>query len=352
MSRTFRVGVIGAGGIAKGAHLPGWAELKPRGVEVVALADLNKKTAEASAEKFSVPATYTDYRKMLAREKLDAVSVCTPAAFHCEHSIAALKRGLHVICEKPLCLSVAECRRIAAAARKKRRVFMTAQHLRFKGESLALKKYLQGGTLGEIYYVHCRALRRRFLPARPTFTSKKLSGGGPLLDIGVHILDLAYWLMGTPKVVAVSGFTSERMIPMGGKIFNGWGDWDPKKTDVEDFACGLVRFANDAVLFLESSFVLNMKERSVFSAQLCGTKAGAVWPDCEIFSERNKQVTDTKIFNIPKTDAHNDEVRAFYEAIRGRKKSPVPLAETTQVIAILEGLYKSADLGREVRVRT
>jgi predicted dehydrogenase len=351
MARTFRVGIIGAGGIASGAHLPGWAELKDRGAEVVALADVNSKTAEATAAKFDVPAVYSDYRKLLSNEKLDAVSICTPAAFHCEHAVAALKRGLHVLCEKPLCLSSVEVRRISAALKKARKVFMTGQHLRFMGESVALKKYLAGGTLGDVYYVKCRALRRRFVPARPTFTSKKLSGGGPLLDIGVHILDLAYWLMGTPKPVAVSGFTSDRMIPRGGKIFNAWGDWDPKTTDVEDFACGLVRFANDAVLYLESSFVLNMKERSVFTASLHGTEAGATWPDCEIFSERNKQVTDTKIFNIPKAKAHTDEVRAFFEAVKGRKKSPVPIEETAQVIAILEGLYKSAELGREVRIR-
>jgi len=351
MARAFRVGIIGAGGIARGAHLPGWTALRDRGVEVVALADVNREAAEDAAQEFEVPATYTDYRKLLKAEKLDAVSICTPAAFHCEQAVASLRKGLHVLCEKPLCLSTAEVRKIRAAAGKTRRTFMTGQHLRFKGESIALKQYLEGGTLGEIYYVKCRALRRRFLPARPTFTSKKLSGGGPLLDIGVHILDLAYWLMGAPRAVAVSGFTSERMIPMGGQIFNGWGDWDPRKTDVEDFACGLVRFANDAVLYLESSFVLNMKERSVFTAQLCGTRAGALWPDCEIFGEKNKQVTDTKIFNIPEAEAHKDEVRAFFEAATSRRKSPVPLEETAQVIAILEGLYKSAELGREVRIR-
>jgi predicted dehydrogenase len=352
MAKTFRVGIIGAGGIARGAHLPGWAKLKERGVRVVALADINRKNAQNSAEKFEVPAIYSDYRRMLAREKLDAVSICTPAAFHCEQSVTALRKGLHVICEKPLCLSVAECRRIAAEVKRRRRVFMTAQHLRFRGESIALKKFLSKGPLGEVYYVHCRALRRRGLPPRPTFTSKKLSGGGPLLDIGVHILDLAWWLMGGPKVAAVSGYTSDRLVPRGGKMWNPWGDWDPRKTDVEDFACGLIRFSNDAVMFLESSFLLNMKERSVFTAAIHGTKAGATWPDCEIFGETRKQLTDTKIFNIPKSDAHDDEVRAFYQAIKLRKKSPVPIEETTQVIAILEGLYRSARTGREVRIRT
>jgi predicted dehydrogenase len=351
MSRTFRVGIIGTGGIARSAHLPGWAELKPRGVEVVALADVNRAAAEETAAQFEVPGVHVDYRKMLRAEKLDAVSICTPAAFHCEQSVAALKRGLHVLCEKPLCLSTAECRRISAAARGSRRVFMTAQHLRFGGESVALKKFLKGSPLGEIYYVHCRALRRRGLPAKPTFTSRKLSGGGPLLDIGVHILDLAWWLMGGPEAVAVSGFTSDRLIRRGGKLWNAWGAWDPRKTDVEDFACGLIRFRNDAVMFLESSFLLNMKERSVFTAQLCGTKAGAIWPDCEVFGERDRQLTDTKVFNIPKLKAHNEEVRAFFEAASGRGKSPVPITESAEVIAILEALYRSASSGREVRVR-
>lgn len=351
MARTFKVGIIGAGGIARGAHLPAWAELKDQDVKVTALADINKKTARESAGKFEVPGVYTDYRAMLRKEKLDAVSICTPAAFHCEQSLAALKSGLHVLCEKPLCLSVAECRKIARAVKASRRVFMTAQHLRFMGASVALKKYLDGGTLGDVYYVHARALRRRGLPARPTFTSKKLSGGGPLLDIGVHILDLAWWLMGGPKVAAVSGVTHDKMIRKGGRIWNSWGNWDPRKTDVEDFACGLIRFENGAVMYLESSFILNLKERSIFTATLHGTKAGASWPDCEIFGERNKQVTDTKIFNIPKADAHNDEVRAFYEAAKRRKKSPVPIGETTQIISILEALYKSAQSGREVRIR-
>ncbi|MHC4917059.1 MAG: Gfo/Idh/MocA family protein [Planctomycetota bacterium] len=351
MAKEFRVGIIGSGGIAQNAHFPGWAALEDRGAKVVALADVNRKTARTAAEKFNVPGVYTDYRKMLRSEKLDAVSICTPAALHCEQAVAALKRRLHVLCEKPVCLSTAECRRISAAARKSRRVFMTGQHLRFTGDSVALKQYMEGSPLGEIYYVHCRALRRRGLPARPTFTSKKLSGGGPLLDIGVHILDLAWWLMGGPRPVAVSGFTSDRLIARGGKLWNAWGDWSPRKTDVEDFACGLIRFENDAVMYLESSFLLNLKERSVFTAQICGTEAGVLWPDCEIFGEKKKQLTDTKIFNIPKLKAHNEEVRAFYEAAVGRKKSPVPIAESSQVIAILEALYASADRGREVRIR-
>lgn len=350
MAGKFRVGLIGAGGIARGAHLPGWQALKDKGVEIAAAADPDRGAAEKTAAQFQIPRIYRDYREMLRREKLEAVSICSPAAFHAEQSVAALGRGLHVLCEKPLCVSTRECRRIAQAAKKSRRVFMTAQNHRFGGAARALKAYAADGLLGDIYYVHARALRRRLLPARPTFTSRRLSGGGTLLDIGVHILDLSWWMMGCPRPVTVSGVTSNRMIPKGGKLYNSWGDWDPKATDVEDFACGLIRFATGATLFLETSFILNMKENTIFQANFYGTEAGASWPDCEIFGERNKQVTDTRIVNVPKLDHYKEEVAAFHAAATGRGRSPVPLEQTYWIIAMLEGLYRSAAAGREVRL--
>jgi predicted dehydrogenase len=352
MAKSFKVGIIGSGGIARAAHLPAWAVLKDRGVEVVAVADINKENAEKAAAEFKVPEVHTDYRKLLARKQLDAVSICTPAALHREHAVAALERGVHVLCEKPLCLSSVECADIAVAVKKSGKLFMTAQHQRFTGEAQALKRYVADGSLGDVYYVHARALRRRTLPALPTFMFKKLSGGGPLLDIGVHILDLAWWLMGKPRPVTVSGVTHNKMVRKGGKIYNSWGEWDPKKTDVEDFACGLVRFDTGAVLYLETSFILNMKERSVFTATLHGTEAGAQWPDCEIFSEKSKLVTDTRITNVnAKVNAHHAEVAAFFEAIQGKKPSPVPISETRWVIAMLEGLYRSAEHAAEIRLK-
>ena len=154
-----RVGIIGSGGIAQGAHLPGYAACPD--VEIVAVADVSEATARAAAEKFKVPQVFTDYRKMLRLPEIDAVSVCTPNFMHKDATVAALKAGKHVLVEKPMAMNARECDAMLKAARESGKKLQVGFNNRFGGGAQALKKFIESGDMGEIYYARAQALRRR-----------------------------------------------------------------------------------------------------------------------------------------------------------------------------------------------
>jgi predicted dehydrogenase len=190
-------------------------------------------------------------------------------------------------------------------------------------------------------------LRRRLLPASPTFTEKRFSGGGPVFDIGVHILDLAYWFLGAPEPVSVSAVVDAKLAhrdDLGGS----WGDWDRRRFDVEDFAAGFVRFANGGTLTLETSWLAFQPERELMRMQSFGTKGGLIWPDGVVVSETKRTPWSLKLDELPPENAYCDEIAQFAQAVREGLPSPVPVEESLQVIRILEAFYQSAQLRREV----
>ena len=350
MSSKLRIGIIGSGGIAQGCHMRGYATM-PDLCEMVAVCDVNPETAKEAAEKYGVPKTYTDYRQMLAEGGLDAVSVATPNAYHKQPTIDALHAGLHVICEKPLAMNAAEAREMCAAARDSGKILQVALQMRFTGSARFMKEFIDAGNMGDIYYARAQALRRRGVPHWGVFIDKEKQGGGPLIDIGVHILDLTLFLMGYPKPVSASGKTWD-MLGKDPNIVNPWGEYDRSKFTVEDFAVGLIKFDNGAVVTLESSFMANL-DGDPFQTQLFGTKAGASvkgWGDdaIEIFSESNKQLFNMKPKNVPNVESsHVDEIKAFVDAIINNKPSPVPGENGLILNAIFDSLYKSSDTGNE-----
>jgi len=228
---------------------------------------------------------------------------------------------------------------------------MCAQHQRFAASSIALKQYLAKHPLGEVYYAQAWYNRRRLLPARPGFMYKKNSGGGCCIDIGVHILDLALWLMDNFEPVCVTGVSLTKLA----KRRDAWSEWgriDKRNIDVEDFAAGMVRMANGATLMLECSFMLNQKSRVEQRIDLFGVEAGAKWPECEYYDHTSHDYVDTKIEIRGKGEpAHHAEIRAFAEAVMGGRPVPVPPEQSRAVVAILEGLYKSHQRGKQVRLR-
>lgn len=341
-----RIGVIGAGGIARAAHLPGYRACED--AEVLAVADVKEEDARRVAEEFDVPHVFTDYRDLLAMKEIDAVSVTTPNFMHRPPTVAALKAGKHVLCEKPIARNAREGRAMVAASRKHRRKLMVALQWRFRAESQALKRFIDAGELGEVYHAHARALRRRGIPGWGDFVDKEKAGGGPLIDIGVHILDTTLWLMGHPKPVSVSGVTYAKF---GHRkdVVGLMGQWDVKRFSVEDFAVGLVRFANGASLVLEASFVANLKE-NVFNTHLYGTAGGASLLPLEIFGERHGTVTDMTFPKLRAVKAHTAEVQAFVEAVRNDTPVPIPGEEALQATEVLDAIYRSAAAGREVRL--
>jgi len=351
--KKIRVGIIGTGDIANICHIPAYLKLKNRGVEVVALCDVKPAALERTRRQqgLDLP-TWNDYRKMLAEAEIDVVSVCTPNFMHMPATVAALKAGKHVLCEKPIARNAREAGAMVAAAKKYRRKLMIGQQWRWHDKAQVLRRAIDSGALGDIYYVRGHSLRRRGIPGWGNFIDKEVQGGGPMVDIGVHILDLMLYLMDFPKPVTASGCTYTHFGRKKG-VIGLMGQWDPKKFTVEDFAAGFVRFANGATLTLEASFAANIAD-SVFNAWFLGTRGGADLMDSRLFTEEAGTLWDRQAFGLVEKKGytqHDREIELFIEAVRKDKPVPVPGEQALITQKIIDGIYASAETGKEVRIR-
>jgi predicted dehydrogenase len=349
MSKNLKVAVIGVGGIAK-THMPGW-ELSPH-TEVVAGCDTVPSTLEAWGETYKIKRLTTRPEDLIQDPGIQIIDICTPNMYHEALTIAALDAGKHVICEKPLAPKPDAVKRMIEARDRSGKMLMTAQHQRFAGTSKAMKAEIMSGSLGDIYHARSWMLRRAAFPARQSFVQKQHSGGGPCIDIGVHVLDLTLWLMGNPEPVTVSGI-ARKELAKDPNVFTIWGlNTAPDGWDVEEFASAFVRFANGATLMLEVSWLLHHntqgEDRQIW---LYGTQGGAHIPTCEIFQSNkstkqlyNRTLQLTKDINEP----HAQECIEFAQAIVDGKPSPVPAEQSLQVMSILDAVYRSQETGREV----
>lgn len=346
-SKTLKVGVIGVGGIAR-THFPGWLE-SPL-TEIVALSDIMPEPLERVGAELGVTQLHADWKEMLRNKDIDIIDVCTPNMYHTPQTVAALEAGKHVICEKPLAPTPKDVRKMIEARDRSGKLLMTAQHFRFQGNSKALKAEIDGGTLGDVYHARSWMLRRYALPTRPGFILKQHSGGGPCIDIGVHILDLTLWMMGNPKPVTVSGVTTDRLSRVPG-AFSSWGGDIPQEMDVEEFAAAFVRFDNGATLILEVSWMLHHETTGEdMQMWLYGTQGGSHWPQNKILSANNqtKQHYALQLTRAEGGEPHAKECMAFAEAVANKQPSPVPAEQSLDVITILDGLYRSAAKGKEI----
>jgi predicted dehydrogenase len=342
-----RVGLIGAGAIARDRHIPGW-RLVPQ-AQIVCVADASLAAAESAARDFQIERFETDYRRLLDDPSIDVVDLCLPSALHAQVSISALAAGKHVLCEKPMATCRADAEAVLAAAHVAGKKLMIGQQMRFEPSIVLIRKTLESIDLGHVYYARAQWLRRRRVPGRPGFTFKAYSGGGPMYDVGVHVLDLAWWLMGCPEPLAASGATFNHLIKRD-DLGTEWGTWDPKSTDVEDFAAGMVRFAGGGVLFLEASWLGFQPEREMRRLQLYGTRAGLTWPDCRIFGETAGKPWDLQLPYHKGDKPHFDVIAQFAKAVLEDEPVPVPPEQSVQTIAMLEALYQSAAEGCEVHI--
>jgi predicted dehydrogenase len=348
MKRKLRIGVVGLG--MGRYHLRQYKE-NPH-VEIAAISDMDDGRLQSAAQEFGVSSTFSDPESMFSQGDLDGVSIAVPNAFHAPLTIAALKAGLHVLCEKPMAMSVAEAKKMEAAARKAGRNLMINFSYRFSPMSFALKQQVDAGVVGDIYFGRTVWHRRRGMPGfGGWFGTKALSGGGPLIDLGVHRLDLALWLMGYPDPVSVSGSTFNKI---AGEIAKK----EKKTFDVEDLACGLVKFSNGATLILEASWALHNNENETMITTLHGTKGGLTQRNvgggyefaAELYTEEGGSFY-TKRFDRPNglvPSPYDEFVNSILE-----KRPPMATAEHgIKVQKILEGIYRSAQEGREIRYTT
>ena len=356
MSKKLKIAIIGAGGIARTSHLPAYKNMD--NVELVAICDIIEERAKEKAEEYNIPGVYTNYKDVLEIEGLDAIDICTPNYLHSIIACEALEKGINVFCEKPDAVSVFEAERMKAAAEKSGKVLMVMRNNRYRNTAAFLKQYIKDGKMGDIYAARCGWQRRRGIPGRGGwFTTKEQSGGGPLIDLGVHMIDLAIWLMGNPKPVTVSGCAYNKFAnseDISDSFESTYGDRNSQGTfDVEDLAMGFIRFDNGACMQIEFSWASNVEKENLF-VELRGDKAGAKFSSIDdaplkIFTEEFGNVADY----IPKvSDAnvriHERNLRHFADVLlNGTEPMFVP-QQGVDMIKILEAMYKSAEEGREI----
>ena len=350
-----RIGIIGCGGIANNKHMPSLAKLPH--VEMVAFCDIIEERAQKAAKDFGTPdaKVYVDYKELLARKDIDVVHVLTPNKQHSFITVDALESGKHVMCEKPMAINSAEAKKMLDAAKRTGKKLTIGYQSRYKPESMYLKKCIENGDLGEIYFARAMAVRRRGVPTWGVFLDAENQGGGPLIDIGTHALDLTLWMMDNFKPKYCIGTTYKKL----GKQTeqgNAWGNWDINKFTVEDSAFGMIVMENGATINLESSWALNMLDTREAITTICGTLGGADMLDgLRINGIRNNlQYVLKPNFHAAGAAFYDGnageapEHREAYQWIQSLINDTTPCVTPEQaytVTRILEGIYTSSKTG-------
>lgn len=345
--KKFRAGVIGLG---MGRHHVEGFNAHPS-CEVVAVCDPDEVRLKAIGDQNNVPGRYGTAGEMFAAEKLDICAIATPNKFHKPLAVEAFENGCHVFCEKPMATSAREGRAMIEAAKKAKKRLMINFSYRFTGAAVALKAQVDSGVLGEVYFARTIWHRRRGLPGfGGWFGQKDLAGGGALIDLGVHRLDLALWLMGYPKPVYVLGSTYNH-------IAADLARKSGMKYDVEDMAVGMVKFENGATLEIEASWAANIAEKEMMETRLFGTKGGLVHRnrdetydfEAELFIEHEGALFDMKLHPpLPQCDK---AYYSFVEVILGNREPIATGEEGLIVMELLDAIYKSARTGRPVHIK-
>jgi predicted dehydrogenase len=352
-----KIGIIGTGGIANGKHMPSLKKLEQ--VEMVAFCDIVEERAVKAASEYGAEdaKVYTDYRELLKDRSIDVIHVCTPNYNHAEISIAAMEAGKHVMSEKPMAITSSEARSMVEASKRTGKKLTVGYNNRFRTDSLHLKKVCESGQLGDIYYAKAHAIRRRAVPTWGVFLDEEKQGGGPLIDIGTHALDLTLWMMDNYKPVSVTGSVYHKLGSRPNSA-NAWGPWDPEKFTVEDSAFGYIKMENGATIVLESSWALNTLDVKEAKTTLCGTEGGADMDDGlrlngEAFSRMYEQEVNLKsggvaFFGGSAESASDLEAKLWVEAILNDTEPVVKAEQALVVTEILEAIYESAKTGKTV----
>ncbi len=358
MARDVKIGIVGCGGIANGKHMPSLKRVE--NAKMVAFCDIIKERAEKAAKEYGEEGArvYTDYKEMIEKEDLEVVHVCTPNKSHAPISIYAMEHDCHVMCEKPMAKTYADAKAMLEAHQRTGKKLTIGYQNRFRNDSQVMKRACQEGELGDIYFAKAHAIRRRAVPTWGVFLNEEEQGGGPLIDIGTHALDLTLWMMDNYKPVSVKGSVFKKLGDQK-ETGNAWGDWDPEKYTVEDSAFGFITMENGATIILESSWALNTLDVKEAKCTLCGTKAGA---DMENNSLRFNQAQYGRLvqkevnlnaggvaFYDGKVEAADTiEARQWINAIVNDTEPTVKPEQAIVVTRILEAIYESAKTGKEV----
>ena len=356
MNSKLKIAVIGCGGISN-CHLGGYS--RNPNVEIYALCDINKARAEEKAAKYNVPPerVFDDKDKMLAAlPEIDAVSVCTWNNAHAACTIAALNAGKHVLCEKPMAMNAEEALAMKAAAEKAGKLLMVGFVRRHGNDAAVVRDFIDNGYFGDIYYAKAQYLRRNGNPGG-WFGDKSRSGGGPLIDLGVHVIDLVRYLVGNPKPVSAYGATfhklGNRPDVKGSYAYRSADAKDKAQEicDVEDLASALIRFDNGFVLSVEASFSLNIKS-PVGNIELFGDKAGAKMdPELHLYTNLNGYMANVDFADSTSLSfdgLFDKEINHYVDCLLGKTTCIAPAEDGVILMKILDAVYASAHTGHEV----
>lgn len=353
-----KIGIIGCGGIAENKHMPALSKLSDK-AEMVAFCDIIIERAQKAAKDYGTNAkVFSDYKELL-KEDLDVVHVCTPNRSHSEITVAALEASKHVMCEKPMAKTYADAVKMIEAAKKSGKKLTIGYQNRFRTDSMYLKKAVERGDLGEIYFAKAHAIRRRAVPTWGVFLNEYEQGGGPLIDIGTHALDLTLWMMDNYKPKTVMGSVFKKL---GNQKDTGntWGDWNPDEYTVEDSAFGFITMENGATIILESSWALNTLDIGEAKTTLCGTLAGADMKDGLRINKADlgKLVTvkpaldasGVDFFDGDEDEAQDVEARMWIDSIINDTQPIVKPEQAIVVTRILEAIYESSKTVKSVNL--
>ncbi len=356
-TKSLRVGVIGAG-IGE-LHLAGYSKL-PR-VEIIALAGLDDERVRRVAAEYRVPQIYRDYQDLLSAPGIDAVSICLPNILHAPVTIDALRAGKHVLVEKPLARTADEGQAMIEAAQAADRVLMIAFNHRYRADVQWVKQYIESGALGRIYYAKAHWMRRAGIPRLGSwFVSKEQAGGGPLVDLGVHVLDMAMYLIGEPRPLGVSANVYAEFGPRGLK---GWDlrsqfSNEQRPYEVEDLATAFIRLEGGATLLLEASWATHSAAGDDFGVTLYGTEGGV-----ELMVRNYTHENTVRVFHdiagvptdmapkLRKAGGHDAVTERFVAAMLDGAPRVPSAEEGLRRAAIIDACYRSAAAGREVEVK-
>ena len=351
MAEKLGVGIIGVGGIATMCHIPGYQSLSDR-VEVRAVADVIEERAREVAAEFSIPQAFADYRRLLEMPEIDLVSVCVPPFKHRDCSIDALSAGKHVLCEKPMAMNGDEAAEMIAAAEESGKKLSVQFQTRQTPQAKLLKAKIEAGDLGRVYFARAQYLRRRGIPSWGMFHSRAHNGGGALIDIGVHILDLTMWLMGSPKPVAAFGSAFD-YLGRRGDIYNTWGPHNHAEFDVDDSAFACIRFDNGAVVNFECSWAANFEAKSQHQVTLAGDKGGAEVFPLKLFGDDGDMLYDIEPRTLEDLDyrsQHRLGVERFVDAVQNDRPVAVEPQQARAVTQVIDAIYESTESGGHAQI--
>lgn len=348
-----KVGVIGGGSISE-FHLKPYFE-NPN-VEIVALCDSDERRLHALGDKYFIKNLYLEVNEFLANEQVDAVSICTWNNSHAEIAIKALQKNKHVLLEKPLSLTLDEAYAVGAAVEESKKILQVGYVRRFATNVGVLKKFIDAGELGEIYYAKASCIRRLGNPGG-WFSDVKKSGGGPLIDLGTHMIDLCWYLMGKPKPVSVSGNTYKRIgnrAHIENLSFYKAADYNAEHNDVEDLANALIRFENGASLYVDVSFTLHAKQDEV-SVKLYGENGGAeVEPELAIIKEQHETILNITpqidLLSFDFAGSFINEINHFVDCCMNNVQPISTVEDGIEVTKMLSAIYESAATNQEIKL--